>query len=91
MHATIPSAAMYVETWWLESPAEEATTNGNGETNSQYRSAVQTYAGTQSWITFINGGSIPGWNTTTMLAPDGVHPNDLGSSFAADFELTQIY
>jgi hypothetical protein len=91
LHAAIPNATFYVATWALESSGNEAITNGNGELNSVYRTGVRNYAASRPWVTLVDIANAPNYSTSTMLAADGVHPNDLGAGFVGNYIWTSMY
>jgi hypothetical protein len=88
-HSALPGCAVYLLT---EYPiTTEGTTNGNGETVSQYRTAASNVQSTRPWISLLNGFTIPNFSTSTMLVTSGnPHLNDIGQSFVATWLQTQI-
>jgi lysophospholipase L1-like esterase len=78
-HEALPSCSIVAVSTWLESTGDESSTNGNGETLSQYRTAMSNAcAARPQYCQFEDGTSVPGWSQTTSLA-DGIHPNNQGS------------
>lgn len=79
IHAALPSALV-----WVVSPlltTLEGTTNTNGETLANFRTAADSALSSLAYATHVDGSTLV---TLAGLTGDGVHPNDTGHETIAD-------